>query len=216
MMGLGDGSGVSWTICKILAPGCRPITTATVQHLITQFLQAICYSWRPTQCRSTEGTQSCTYNFFECPVAYFCTTMYSVSPKILQTWGCLIFSPNNFTCLLYIRVYVILPNFIQLSGNVKIHWTIVCNMPQLCESWDSWIKSSVFAQIRTYITYRVRKILDKNFGHWGNIFRKPRGVKCFAELCNWDKSYRLNWYYTNNADQQSGDEIDIITSQTRH
>jgi len=37
MMGFGDGSGVSWTICKLFAPGCRPITTATVQHLTTHF-----------------------------------------------------------------------------------------------------------------------------------------------------------------------------------
>jgi len=41
-MGFGDGSGISWTTCKQSAPHSRQIT------MITQFLQAGCSSWRPT------------------------------------------------------------------------------------------------------------------------------------------------------------------------
>jgi len=41
MMGLWDGSSISWTICKQSAPSSR-------DNLITQFLQAGCSSWRPT------------------------------------------------------------------------------------------------------------------------------------------------------------------------
>ena len=41
MTGFWDGSGISWTICKQSAPRSRQ------QHLITQFLQARCSSWRP-------------------------------------------------------------------------------------------------------------------------------------------------------------------------
>jgi len=37
MVGFWDGSGISWTICKQFSPQ---------QHLITQFLQAGCSSWR--------------------------------------------------------------------------------------------------------------------------------------------------------------------------
>jgi len=38
-------SGISWTICKQSAPHSRQITTL---HLITQLLQAECFSWCPT------------------------------------------------------------------------------------------------------------------------------------------------------------------------
>ena len=40
-MGFGDGSGISWTICKQSAPRSRQITTLNV-------LQAVCSSWCPT------------------------------------------------------------------------------------------------------------------------------------------------------------------------
>jgi len=40
-MGFGDGSGISWTICKQSAPRSRQITTLIV-------LQAVCSSWCPT------------------------------------------------------------------------------------------------------------------------------------------------------------------------
>ena len=33
-MGFGDGSGISWTICKQSAPRCRQITTPTPHHSI--------------------------------------------------------------------------------------------------------------------------------------------------------------------------------------
>ena len=41
-------SSLSWTICKQSAPHFRQITTPTVQHLITEFVQAECSSWRQT------------------------------------------------------------------------------------------------------------------------------------------------------------------------
>ena len=44
---LGCG-GISWTTCKQPAPQSRQITMPTVQHVITQFLQAGCSSWCPT------------------------------------------------------------------------------------------------------------------------------------------------------------------------
>jgi len=34
MMGFGDGSGISWIICKQSASGSRQITTPTPDHLI--------------------------------------------------------------------------------------------------------------------------------------------------------------------------------------
>jgi len=34
MMGFGDGSGISWTICKQSAPHSRQITTPTLHHSI--------------------------------------------------------------------------------------------------------------------------------------------------------------------------------------
>ena len=34
MMGFGDGSGISWTICKQSAPGSRQITTPIPHHSI--------------------------------------------------------------------------------------------------------------------------------------------------------------------------------------
>ena len=34
MMGFGDGSGISWTICKQSEPHCRQITTPTPHHTI--------------------------------------------------------------------------------------------------------------------------------------------------------------------------------------
>jgi len=44
--GVWDGSGISWTICKQSAPRSRQITTPTPYH--SDFLQAGCSSWRPT------------------------------------------------------------------------------------------------------------------------------------------------------------------------
>jgi len=45
-----DNSDIRWTICKQSAPRSTDnhTNTPTVQHLISQFLQAGCSSWRPT------------------------------------------------------------------------------------------------------------------------------------------------------------------------
>ena len=44
--GFWDSSGIGWTTCKQSAPRSRQITTPTTHH--SNFLQAGCSSWRPT------------------------------------------------------------------------------------------------------------------------------------------------------------------------
>jgi len=46
-MGFGDGSGISWTICKQSAPRSRQITNTSSLHFHI-LLQAVCSSWPPT------------------------------------------------------------------------------------------------------------------------------------------------------------------------
>ena len=58
-MGFWDGSGISWTICKQSAPRSRQIT---IQHHITQFLQARFSYCCPTN--SVKELKACTDNKF--------------------------------------------------------------------------------------------------------------------------------------------------------
>jgi len=53
MMGFGDGSGISWTICKQSAPRSRQITTPTPHHSI--FTGQMPYLLPNQQHQSTEG-----------------------------------------------------------------------------------------------------------------------------------------------------------------
>ena len=55
-MGFGDGSGISWTICKQSAPSYRQITTPTPRHSI--FTSRMLFLTPKQQCQSTEGTSS--------------------------------------------------------------------------------------------------------------------------------------------------------------
>jgi len=60
----GDGSGVSWTVCKQSAPGCRQITMPTPYHSV---LQVRCSSWRPTNSVKAEDRPTET-QFWELPI----------------------------------------------------------------------------------------------------------------------------------------------------
>ena len=51
-MGLWNGSGISWTICKQSAPGSRQITTPTPHHSI--FTGRVLFLTPNQQCQSTE------------------------------------------------------------------------------------------------------------------------------------------------------------------
>jgi len=72
----GDGvlgcCGISWTICKQSAPRCRQITTPTVQHLITQVLQAGCSSWRPTNCVNARKAELSSFCLRILPLQLWC------------------------------------------------------------------------------------------------------------------------------------------------
>jgi len=57
MVGFGDGSGISWTICKQSAPRSRLITTPTPHHSI--FTGWMLFLTPTEQCQSTEGKHSC-------------------------------------------------------------------------------------------------------------------------------------------------------------
>ena len=52
-MGFGDGSGISWTICKQSAPPSRQITTPAPHHSI--FMGQMHFLTPNQQCHSTEG-----------------------------------------------------------------------------------------------------------------------------------------------------------------
>ena len=54
------GSSICWTICKQSAPCSRQITTPTIQHLISQFLQAGSSSWCPTKSVKARKAKSTT------------------------------------------------------------------------------------------------------------------------------------------------------------
>jgi len=51
---MGDGSGISWTICKQSAPRSRQTTTPTLHHSI--FTGWMLFLMPNQQCQSTEGT----------------------------------------------------------------------------------------------------------------------------------------------------------------
>ena len=51
-MGVWDGSGISWTVCKQSAPRPRQITTPAPHHSTVLFLMP------NQQCQCTEGTKS--------------------------------------------------------------------------------------------------------------------------------------------------------------
>ena len=53
MMGFGDGSGISWTICKQSAPRFRQITTPTPHHSV--FTGQILFLLPNQQRQSIEG-----------------------------------------------------------------------------------------------------------------------------------------------------------------
>ena len=53
MMGFGDGSGISWTICKQSAPRFRQITTPTPHHSV--FTGRILFLLPNQQRQSIEG-----------------------------------------------------------------------------------------------------------------------------------------------------------------
>ena len=53
-MGVWDGSGISWTICKQSAPHSRQITTPAPHHSI--FTGPMLFLTPNQQCQSTEGT----------------------------------------------------------------------------------------------------------------------------------------------------------------
>jgi len=59
MMGFGDGSGISWTICKQSAPHSRQITIPTLHHLI--FTGQMLFLMSNKQCQGTEGQHNVTY-----------------------------------------------------------------------------------------------------------------------------------------------------------
>ena len=56
MMGLWDGSGISWTTCKQPAPHSRQITTLTPHHSI--FTGWMLFLMPNQQCWSTEGNDN--------------------------------------------------------------------------------------------------------------------------------------------------------------
>ena len=56
MTGFGDGSGISWAICKQSAPRSRQITTPTPHHSI--FTGRLLFLTPNQQRQSTEGTRS--------------------------------------------------------------------------------------------------------------------------------------------------------------
>ena len=64
--------GISWTICKQSAPRSRQITTPTVQHLITQVLQAGCSSWRPTNCVNARKAELSSFCLRILPLQLWC------------------------------------------------------------------------------------------------------------------------------------------------
>jgi len=65
MTGFGDGSGISWTICKQSAPRSRQITKPTPHHsIVTGWM----FFLTPNQqCQSTEGTRcnNCINDFLK-------------------------------------------------------------------------------------------------------------------------------------------------------
>jgi len=60
MMGFGDGSVISWTICEQFAPCSRQITSPTPHHSI--FTGRMLFLMPNQQCQSTEGTGPWTVN----------------------------------------------------------------------------------------------------------------------------------------------------------
>ena len=61
-MGFGDGSGISWTMCKQSAPHSRQITTPpTLHHSI--FTGRMLFLILNQRCQSTEGTPTHTHTF---------------------------------------------------------------------------------------------------------------------------------------------------------
>ena len=61
MMGLWDGSGISWTICKRSAPRSRQITTPTPHHSI--FTGRTLFLMPKQQCQSNEGFSLTSVNY---------------------------------------------------------------------------------------------------------------------------------------------------------
>ena len=60
-MGLWDGSGISWTICKQSAPRSRQITTPTPHHSI--FTGRALFLMPKQQCKSNEGFSVTSVNY---------------------------------------------------------------------------------------------------------------------------------------------------------
>ena len=58
-MGFGDGSGISWTICKQSAPQSRQITTSTPHHSV--FTGWMLFLTLNQQCQITEGSFRLVY-----------------------------------------------------------------------------------------------------------------------------------------------------------
>ena len=78
MTWFGDGSGISWAICKQSAPCCRQITTPTSHR---QFLHAGCSSWRPTNSvPNTEGLKD-----FRHIIQYLFCSLVVLDPRVGHT-----------------------------------------------------------------------------------------------------------------------------------
>jgi len=60
----GSGSGISWTLRKSFAPRSRQITASASHHSV--FLQAGCYSWRPTNSVKAMFLYIRSYIYFPC------------------------------------------------------------------------------------------------------------------------------------------------------
>jgi len=86
-MGFWGGIGISWTIDKQSAPCSRQITTPTVQHLITQFLQAGCSSWRPTNSVKAPKAQKMSVKPDLQTLPTFQTWFFFYDSKVCFTFG---------------------------------------------------------------------------------------------------------------------------------
>jgi len=74
-MRFGDGSGISWTICKRSAPRSRQITTPTPHHSV--FYGRTLFLTPNQQCQSTKSTVPAQYHFHLCLINFI---EYGVGP----------------------------------------------------------------------------------------------------------------------------------------
>jgi len=160
-------SGISWTICKQSVPCCRRIPH---QHLITQFLQARCSSWHPTNSVKALNASYVYYIHTHTRLMALCLGLpgWACTRKVKPMWILLKQETVSSSGISWATCKSA-PRSRQTTTPAPHHFVFTSQMPflppnQQCQSTEGISTEGIY--IYMYITYQ-----HKNTTHFRNSSR---------------------------------------------